>query len=106
MMDNYTSHLTTETRNALHEVGCIFISLPANSTSKVQLLDVGINKPFKDYYKRQRNKWMVDNLLETKVTRDMCATWISNSWEEVKRSSILNTARKIGFFNIELNDGL
>jgi hypothetical protein len=51
------AHLTTETRNAMHEEGCIFIPLLANSTSKVQLFDVGINKPFKNNYKRQRG-WL------------------------------------------------
>lgn len=32
-----------------------------------------------------------------KVTRKLCSEWISNAWESVKETTILNTCKKIGF---------
>jgi hypothetical protein len=67
------------TRAALADIGCILVPLPANATSSLQILDVGVNKPFKDYYKREKESWQVENIVENKVSRELCASWIAKS---------------------------
>lgn len=67
MMDNYTAHLTGPVRDALHANGVLLLPLPPNTTSLVQILDVGVNKPFKDYYRREMQIWQVENETENKV---------------------------------------
>lgn len=102
MMDNYKAHLTKETRFAISECGCVFISLPPNMTSKIQVMDVGVNKPFKNYYEHQRDMWQVENEHAQKVSRKLCAEWTCAAWEDLKESTIINTARKIGFIDLNL----
>ena len=105
MMDNYKAHLTKPTRNAMAELGVVFIQLPPNCTSVVQILDVGVNKPFKDYYSWQRDQWMLNYINSNSsyivpgVSSAQCAEWASDAWDEVRSDTIVNTARKIGFFN-------
>jgi hypothetical protein len=73
---------------------------PANMTSRVQILDVGINKPFKDYKRSQFNIFMQatqTTLGGNKVTRELMGKGIADSWEKVSASFVLKTARKIGF---------
>lgn len=102
MMDNYKAHLTKETRFAISECGCVFIPLPPNMTSKLQVMDVGVNKPFKNYYEHQRDMWQVENEHAQKVSRKLCAEWTCAAWEDLKESTIINTARKIGFIDLNL----
>jgi hypothetical protein len=45
-------------------------------------------------------EWQLDNVSETKVTRNLCSKWIADSWEEVKESTIINTSRHIGKLEI------
>ena len=103
MMVNYKAHLTKETRFAISECACVFIPLPSNMTSKLQILDVGVNKPFKNYYEHQRDKWAVENEHAQKVSRKLCAEWTCNAWEDLKESTVINTARKIGFIDLTLD---
>jgi hypothetical protein len=55
----------------------MLIPLSKNATSTVQILDVGINKPFNDYHRRQMQERQLDNVSETKVTRNLCSKSIA-----------------------------
>ena len=97
MLDNFKAHLTKPVKDALSKLGCIQIALPANTTSVTQILDVGVNAPFKSYYKTEYLNWLADqeNRLKAKVTRKLCAKWMSDSWEIISSETIKNTSRKI-----------
>lgn len=104
MMDNFNAHLTKPTRDAMAKIGVVFIQLPPNCTSVLQILDVGVNKPFKNYYEFQRDQWFMDyihantdNYEVPAVSRKLCAEWSANAWEKVRRGTILKSAAKIGF---------
>ena len=103
MMDNWKAHLTKPTRDAMSALGVVFLQLPPNCTSVVQILDVGVNKPFKNYYERQRDHWLLEYTQQNgiytapSVTRKQCAEWSANAWEQVRQLTILKTAAKIGF---------
>jgi hypothetical protein len=77
-------------------------------TSKVQILDVGINKPFKSH---MRNSWFVkydfrlphllnvieDDTMSIKVTRTDMSKWIGDAWDKITANTIIKTSKKIGF---------
>ncbi|EPZ32072.1 hypothetical protein O9G_005323 [Rozella allomycis CSF55] len=48
-MDNFSAHKTPEVAALLNEKNITALFLPSNMTSVLQPLDVGCNKPFKDY---------------------------------------------------------
>lgn len=97
MLDNFKAHLTKPVKDALSKLGCFHIPLPANTTSVTQILDVGVNAPFKANYKAAYLNWMAnqENRLKAKVSRQLCAKWMSDSWENVTFETIKNTSRKI-----------
>lgn len=72
-------------------------------TSKVQVLDVGINKPFKSH---MNNSWLPfllqviedDNQTQCKkVERKEMSRWIGDSWDKITPLTIRKTSRHIGF---------
>jgi hypothetical protein len=98
MMDNFKAHLVKPVRDLLAKNCWLQLNLPANMTSRVQILDVGVNKPFKGRMRAYYNQYMLDCHPEYgKVTRELMASWIANAWETMPASAIINTARKIGF---------
>jgi hypothetical protein len=97
MMDNFGAHSTRPVLEALSEIGVMLVSLPANTTCLTQVLDVGVNAPFKAYYKNMYTAWMAEqaDVLKARVSRKLCSDWMAASWEKVSRESILNTVKKI-----------
>jgi predicted RNA-binding protein YlxR (DUF448 family) len=97
MMDNFKAHLVSSVRKELAENGWLQLNLPANMTSRVQILDVGVNKPFKDRMRSYYNQFLIDNHGTAKVTRVEMAKWVAEAWEDLPRECIVNTSKKIGF---------
>jgi DDE superfamily endonuclease len=65
-------------------------------TTKLQVLDVGINKPFKGYVRECYKQFMVENAHGQKTTRCDVAKWIATAWDKIKHESIINTWKSIG----------
>ena len=64
-------------------------------------LDIGENKPFKDYFKRYWVKYMheSDNVENGNViTRQQLSFWITESFKEVSDNSIRKTFEKCGYY--------
>ena len=57
-------------------------------TEKLQVMDVGVNKPFRGYIQQEYQKFMVGNVENTKVCREDVVQWIQNGWEMVKVETI------------------
>ena len=56
-MDNFKGQITSSI-NALLEAHNILVSLlPANTTDLLQPMDIAVNKPAKDYLKREFEQW-------------------------------------------------
>lgn len=98
MMDNFSAHQTSATRNLISNLGTSMLMPPPNMTSKVQILDVGINKPFKDYMRSLYNDFLLNNPTD-KVTKVLISKWIADSWEKIPEEFVINTAHRIGFIN-------
>jgi hypothetical protein len=97
IMDDSPVHITSSCVHAVQDCGTeVDIILP-HCTSSLQVLDVGINRPFKHNVKRLYERFMVQNTQQVKVQRVDVAKWVDIAWQRVTVSSILNTWRSIGY---------
>lgn len=78
----------------LAELGTQTDFIVAGYTSKLQVLDVGINRPFKDNYEKLLNQYLQDG--GEKPGRPLVATWTSLAWSAITVDTIVNTWRHIG----------
>lgn len=97
LMDQFTVHKTAETTNAIQARGTRIDYILEGCTSKLQPLDVGINKPFKDRMRAICEEFAADNEPGTKPSRDKIADWVVEAWEGITPVMITNTWRHIGY---------
>jgi hypothetical protein len=62
VFDTFLGHLTDDVLQKLAENNVTYITIPGGCTSKVQPLDVSINKPFKDYLRGSWEQYMVEQV--------------------------------------------
>ena len=65
--------------------------IPAGYTACLQVLDKGVNKPFKQFIQQQCIAWLQGAPQGAKPDRLTITNWISNSWNQVSVSTITNT---------------
>ena len=58
IMDDYKAHRKAQVIQKLNSLKISHEIIPGGFTSSLQPLDVSLNKPFKDYYREEWNKWM------------------------------------------------
>jgi DDE superfamily endonuclease len=75
--------------------------VPRGYTSRLQVMDVGVNKPFKCYACNIFDDWLVQHDTK-KPTRQDVSMWISTAWEEVKEETLVNSWRRA----MELSSGM
>ena len=68
------------------------INIPRGATSRVQLLDVVVNKPFKNYVRELFEKHIAENLesyvertLSVAKRRILTTKWVADAWENVQK---------------------
>jgi transposase-like protein len=96
LLDSFSAHLTTKVTRSLSMVNTEVEIIPGGYTGKLQPMDVGINKPFKNYICNNYIDWMKDNG-HAKPTREIVATWISNAWEKLTQTICTNSFRGAGY---------
>ena len=99
IIDDYTSHKVKPVQDAIKSTGSMLTILPGGSTSKIQVLDVGINKPFKDKFRTKWVNWMATENQDNKkcVSRQMLAEWVSEIWESLDTTAIKNSWIHCGY---------
>lgn len=97
ILDECRTHLTTNVKKAFELLNTEVEYIPGGYTSKLQVLDVGINKPFKNYMRYEFDCWMTTTTNNYKPQRSNVAEWILTAWNKVTSSTITNTWNKIGF---------
>ena len=65
-------------------------------SSKLQEMDVGVNKPFKGYVRQAYENLMIGNIENRKVRKEDIAQWIEIGWGKVKVETITRTWTKVG----------
>lgn len=59
-----TAHRTESVKHKLRDVGCRLAIIPGGLTSRLQPMDVGINKPFKAALKAAWHAYMMEQTAE------------------------------------------
>ena len=103
--DIHATQQTDAVKTALRNYKTELVNVPPGCTSRIQPLDVCINKPFKEVVKRQHEAHMSENLqlyTEGKLTacdRQVLLTkWVGKAWQEVNQSkdTIIRSFKKCG----------
>ena len=104
--DSFSAHLTDTVKQQLRENKTATAVIPGGLTSLVQLLDVCLNKPFKD---RLREKWMTwmmsgektftpGGQLRAASLVTVCQ-WVKESWQELSKEMVERSFKKYGISN-------
>ncbi|OQR80745.1 hypothetical protein ACHHYP_20861 [Achlya hypogyna] len=88
------NHITSESKSAIKSMGCDLCALPANCTSVVQPLDVGVMGPFKAYL---RYLWLTEeeNVYATAAEKRRAAILRAiKAWDMVDSLTIIKSFQK------------
>jgi hypothetical protein len=101
LMDDFKGHWVPEVVKELTDVNAELLKIPPGYTGKLQVLDVGINKPFHHHTLDLIELYMMENFNEEtrtfrKPKRPDIANRIELAWEKISSSTIANTWRHIG----------
>lgn len=64
IMDNFTGQITAPVKALLEENNINVCLLPANTTDRLQPLDVSVNKPAKDFLRHKFEEWYTEQIMK------------------------------------------
>ena len=96
-MDAFQMHVMATSLNEIKDCGTNVDFICGGCTSKLQVLEIGVNKPFKGYVRDAHENWIVANPHGTKVKRRDVAQWVWTAWERFSQSTILNTWNSVDY---------
>lgn len=96
LLDECRVHLTQNIRKAFDNLHTEIDFIPGGYTCKLQVLDVGINKPFKVHIYKNFDNWMIqqDQQQACRPLRQDVTHWITRSWNAIPVSILINSWRK------------
>ena len=99
LLDGYTGHMTSSVRRAVNPTNAELKFIPPGHTSKSQLMDVGLNKPFKDRLQHEVERYLTANPLGEHPTRPVVSHWIviDRAWDGIASQMTINAWHHIGF---------
>uniref|UniRef100_A0A1A7X7M9 HTH CENPB-type domain-containing protein n=1 Tax=Iconisemion striatum TaxID=60296 RepID=A0A1A7X7M9_9TELE len=100
-VDAFRGHLTDAVKTQVRKMNGDLVIIPGGMTSQLQVLDVVVNKPFKDNLRRRYTEWLLsgDQALSPSGTIKKPAVcqlceWILQAWAEITPESIINGFKK------------
>lgn len=88
--DSFRGHLTQPVKNKLTYLNTVLAIIPSGMTSKLQPLDVCMNKLFRDIIWPKWWEWILSEehtltaiSRKQKVELDVICTWIKEAWDEI-----------------------
>jgi DDE superfamily endonuclease len=102
LMDCFSVHVMPTMIEELEQCGTKVIFIPKGYTCQLQVLDVGINKPFKHYLQMYHRNFRVHHENEKPGHLDM-AQWIVLANDAITQVNVTNTWRHVGITHPELN---
>ena len=106
LLDEATLHMTTFVRQAFTVTNTIVEYIPGGYTSKLQAMDVGVNKPFKDHVRDCVDGFIFENDSNENVRpqRQDVAEWVEFAWNKIRKDTLLKTWRRIGYTKDDIQD--
>lgn len=99
LLDCFKVHMTSATREAIEACGTEIEMVPPGCTCVVQPLDVGINKPMKDYAINEYQDWCFKRDQTKKVNmvecRKLLNEWIVTAWDNLSHQIVKNSWRSM-----------
>jgi hypothetical protein len=94
LMDEFSAHMTDKVKTAIYKCDTEIDFIIGGYTSKLQVMDVGLNRPFKDEYRRRFGAFMVTSPTGKPHRQDV-AKWAWEGWRTINTDMILNTWRRV-----------
>ena len=91
LQDQFSVHMKEENIAATQRAGVEVDFIPAGYTACLQVLDKGVNKPFKQFVRDHSIAWLQQAQQGAKPNRLDVTNWISNSWNQITPETIRNT---------------
>lgn len=95
-LDSFRGHLTEAVKNKIKDLNTDLVVIPGGMTSQLQVLDVAVNKPFKDCLRQQYMDWLLsgDHTLTPtgkirKPSVSQLLEWIVTAWRSITQESIV-----------------
>jgi hypothetical protein len=82
-MDEFKVHLMGTCLNAIQNTGTEVDFVIGGYTGCVQILDKGVNRPFKSYAHEEFENWMLTNLSSHHPTRGEVESWVNTAWNKI-----------------------
>lgn len=101
VLDAFKGHLTLEVKKKITALKTDLVIIPGGMTSKLQVLDVVVNKPFKDQLRKQYSDWLLEGGHAftpsgkiKKLSVSLMCEWILSSWHTISPDSIIKGFKK------------
>jgi len=91
LQDQFSVHMKEENIATTQRAGVEVDFIPAGYTAYLQVLDKGVNKPFKQFIRDHSISWLQQAPQGAKPNRLDVTNWISNSWNQITAETITNT---------------
>jgi hypothetical protein len=90
VLDAFKGYLSPEVKSAIHAMNTDLVVTPGGMTSQLHVLDVVVNKHFKDHLKQLYSEWLLagDHILTPtgkikKPSVALMCQWIKTSWQGI-----------------------
>ena len=88
VLDSFSAHVTPAVKQKLKSINAVPLVIPGGCTSKIQPLDVSLNKPFKSYVRKYWSNFVLEqpvNIQKLKPpTKQDVAKWVSIALDELQ----------------------
>ena len=96
-IDDFSAHKTGAVRKAIADCDTELEIIPGGYTGKLQVMDVGGNKPFKDRIRKKGTDFMDENEVGKRPQRKDVSYWVSECWNALPDDMLQRTWIKIGY---------
>eukprot|EP00743_Colponemidia_sp_Colp-15_P000670 GILK01000746.1.p1 GENE.GILK01000746.1~~GILK01000746.1.p1 ORF type:complete len:487 (-),score=62.18 GILK01000746.1:112-1572(-) len=107
-MDSFSAHTVTSVTSKLQDLKFTTTVIPGGLTSRLQVMDVSVNHPFKMYYRQEYTDWMLYAAPRfTKAGFRKCPTrkevvdMVLNAWGKIKQETISKGFKVCGFVDLD-----
>ncbi|GBB83249.1 hypothetical protein RclHR1_01000005 [Rhizophagus clarus] len=106
VLDSFSAHIVDSIKRRFGEKKTNIAIIPRGLTSRLQPLDVSVNKSFKSKMRRYYNEWMAETIKELTPTGkfrrpsyETVAHWVKDSWDAVDVNLIQRSFKCCGISN-------